>query len=350
MEIVSDEEGIAIDAIPLATKPPSIVDWKIIKEGKIGNYQIIRADGSSKRYSSIIQMLKNFDREDLETLWKLVKAKNGSTRPEEGYKRVLWGDLKIITFYEVGIYAYLYDGRKEISTYTATITGMLNRKLQVTTADRVTTAERLQLLKDKDYLEIKITYKDKILISFVMLAIGTKIGLLPPKLGTGRYNAKEKVTLEDLFFLHSMDRGDIVDVPWNEAKRVTLGQDTTLLNVDKLVELGICRFNGLGQGELVDDKLNDSVDEVAVAKARRAQDKQGGEDVEASMLWFTQDHRFDHVDSNRLISSGSKIKIEALVVIVYRDDETLIKVQNKKLSLNDRMVSTIDIRASWISI
>ncbi|GJX32013.1 putative ribonuclease H-like domain-containing protein [Tanacetum coccineum] len=34
--------------------------------------------------------------EDLETLWKLVKVKHGSTRPEGGYERVLWGDLKII--------------------------------------------------------------------------------------------------------------------------------------------------------------------------------------------------------------------------------------------------------------
>ncbi|GJV57454.1 hypothetical protein Tco_1458459 [Tanacetum coccineum] len=39
-------------------------------------------------------MLRNFDREYLETLWKLVKAKHGYTRPEEGYERVLWGDLK----------------------------------------------------------------------------------------------------------------------------------------------------------------------------------------------------------------------------------------------------------------
>ncbi|GKF75221.1 hypothetical protein Tco_0224665, partial [Tanacetum coccineum] len=82
IEIVSDEEGIAIDAIPLATKPPSIVGWKVLKEGNISYYQIIKADGSSKRYSTIIQMLRSFDREDLETLWKLVKAKNGSTRPE----------------------------------------------------------------------------------------------------------------------------------------------------------------------------------------------------------------------------------------------------------------------------
>ncbi|GKB51061.1 hypothetical protein Tco_0901814 [Tanacetum coccineum] len=68
MKIVPDEEEVAIDAIPLDTKPPTIVDYKIIKEGKISFFQIIRADGSSKRYSSFIQMLKSFDREDLETL------------------------------------------------------------------------------------------------------------------------------------------------------------------------------------------------------------------------------------------------------------------------------------------
>ncbi|GJU25084.1 hypothetical protein Tco_1163705 [Tanacetum coccineum] len=64
------EEEVAVDAIPLATKPPRIVDLKIVKEGKISYYQIIRAGGSSKRYSAFIQMLRRFDREDLETLWK----------------------------------------------------------------------------------------------------------------------------------------------------------------------------------------------------------------------------------------------------------------------------------------
>ncbi|GJS45206.1 hypothetical protein Tco_0595327 [Tanacetum coccineum] len=77
-DIDKDAEITLVDAIPLATKPPSIVDYKIIKEGKISYYQIIRADGSSKRYSAFIQMLRSFDREDLETLWKLVKAKHGA--------------------------------------------------------------------------------------------------------------------------------------------------------------------------------------------------------------------------------------------------------------------------------
>ncbi|GJV33045.1 hypothetical protein Tco_1393445 [Tanacetum coccineum] len=56
MKIISDEEEVAIDAIPLATKPPSIGDF--------------------------------------ETLWKLVKAKYGSTRLVEDLDLILYGDLK----------------------------------------------------------------------------------------------------------------------------------------------------------------------------------------------------------------------------------------------------------------
>ncbi|GKG18446.1 hypothetical protein Tco_0372744, partial [Tanacetum coccineum] len=62
---------------------------QLVKEGKTGYYQIIRADGSSRRYSAFIKMLRSFDREDLETLWKFIKAKHGYTRPEKGYERVL---------------------------------------------------------------------------------------------------------------------------------------------------------------------------------------------------------------------------------------------------------------------
>ncbi|GJX15694.1 hypothetical protein Tco_0216526 [Tanacetum coccineum] len=88
IKIVKDDE-VAIDAIPLATKPLVIVEYKVDKDGRMGYFKLIRADGSSKRYSSMIKVLQNIDREDLETLWKLVKAKHGNTRPEEDYERVL---------------------------------------------------------------------------------------------------------------------------------------------------------------------------------------------------------------------------------------------------------------------
>ncbi|GJR83551.1 hypothetical protein Tco_0154336 [Tanacetum coccineum] len=94
MEVMPDEEEVALDAIPLAVKSPSIVDWKIHKEGKKSYYQIIRADGSSKMYLVFSHMLKSFDREDLETLYKLVKAKYRSTRLVEDLDLVLYGDLK----------------------------------------------------------------------------------------------------------------------------------------------------------------------------------------------------------------------------------------------------------------
>nr|GEX82233.1 hypothetical protein [Tanacetum cinerariifolium] len=88
VNLIPDEEGVAIDVIPLAVKPLSIVDWKIQKEGKKSYYKIIRADGSSNIYLVFSHMLKHFDREDVETLWKLIKAKHGSTRPEGDYERL----------------------------------------------------------------------------------------------------------------------------------------------------------------------------------------------------------------------------------------------------------------------
>ncbi|GJV73288.1 hypothetical protein Tco_1493283 [Tanacetum coccineum] len=96
MEVIPDKEEVAIDSIPLATKPPSIVGWKINKEGQTSYYQITRVDGSSNMHLVFSQLLKSFDREDLETLWRLVKAKHGYTRLEEGYERVLGGDLKVM--------------------------------------------------------------------------------------------------------------------------------------------------------------------------------------------------------------------------------------------------------------
>ncbi|GJS80131.1 hypothetical protein Tco_0730012 [Tanacetum coccineum] len=94
MKFIPVEEEVAIDAIPLVVKSPRIVGWKIYKEGKKSYYQIMRADGKSQMYMFFSQMLKSFDRGDLEDLYKLVKAKYESTRPVEDLDLLLWGDLK----------------------------------------------------------------------------------------------------------------------------------------------------------------------------------------------------------------------------------------------------------------
>ncbi|GJR29596.1 hypothetical protein Tco_1105828 [Tanacetum coccineum] len=94
IKVIPDKEEVAIDVVPLATKPLTIVDWKIHKEGKKSYYQIIRVDGKSQMYRVFSQMLKSFSTEDLEDLYKLVKAKYGSTRPVEDLDLILYGDLK----------------------------------------------------------------------------------------------------------------------------------------------------------------------------------------------------------------------------------------------------------------
>ncbi|GKB05160.1 hypothetical protein Tco_0833355 [Tanacetum coccineum] len=93
--VIKKDEDIAIDVIPLATKLLVIIDYKLHKEGLLVHYELIRAYGSSKRYSSMIRMLQGIDKEDLEALWRIVKMMNIKFRGELlGLKR-LHGFLEV---------------------------------------------------------------------------------------------------------------------------------------------------------------------------------------------------------------------------------------------------------------
>nr|GEX76446.1 hypothetical protein [Tanacetum cinerariifolium] len=60
----------------------SIVDYEIYTENNKPYYKIIRADGSPRLFLSFLTLLKNFDREDLEVLWQLVKERFASSKPK----------------------------------------------------------------------------------------------------------------------------------------------------------------------------------------------------------------------------------------------------------------------------
>ncbi|GJS22056.1 hypothetical protein Tco_0450688 [Tanacetum coccineum] len=170
MEVIPDEEEVTIDTVTLATKSPKIVDWKIHKEGKKSYYQIVRADGKSQMYMIFSQMLKSFDREDLEDLYKLVKARYGSTRPVESMDYLLWNDLKTITFLDDAVYVDLHAGRKEISSYTTynyryaeqEASGVNAANEEVSTAELVSTA----------YLKFNSIKDAKKLLEFVEKTFG----------------------------------------------------------------------------------------------------------------------------------------------------------------------------------
>ncbi|GJZ09870.1 hypothetical protein Tco_0544153 [Tanacetum coccineum] len=90
LEIVpEDEDDVTVNATPLSSKSPSIIDYKIHKEGKKNYFQIIRADGNSKIYLTFGQMFKNFNIDDLEDLWKNVKSRFKKTDPVDDMDNLL---------------------------------------------------------------------------------------------------------------------------------------------------------------------------------------------------------------------------------------------------------------------
>ncbi|GKD77398.1 hypothetical protein Tco_1340019 [Tanacetum coccineum] len=80
--VIKKDDDIAIDAIQLATKPTMI----------------------------------GIDREDLETLWKLVKTKHGDIRPEDEHERVMWGDFKVM--FELNIRSKVW---RDLQGYTVSV-------------------------------------------------------------------------------------------------------------------------------------------------------------------------------------------------------------------------------------
>nr|GEY22890.1 hypothetical protein [Tanacetum cinerariifolium] len=59
-----------------------VVDYAIHTENNKPYYKIIRANRSHQLFLSFLSLLRNFDREDLEVLWQLVKERFASSKPK----------------------------------------------------------------------------------------------------------------------------------------------------------------------------------------------------------------------------------------------------------------------------
>nr|GEW78077.1 hypothetical protein [Tanacetum cinerariifolium] len=79
--VPNDEDDVYIEATPLALKVP-VIDYAIPTENNKPYFKIIRADGTHQLFLSFLSLLRNFDREDLEVLWKLVKERFASSKPK----------------------------------------------------------------------------------------------------------------------------------------------------------------------------------------------------------------------------------------------------------------------------
>nr|GEW33930.1 hypothetical protein [Tanacetum cinerariifolium] len=101
LEIVPDDDDVTIEATPLYSKSPTIVDYKIYKEGKKRYFKIIRADGNSQNYLTFSTMFKNFNWEDLEVLKSIVKTRFEKTNPVNDMDNLLFQTLKTMFEHQV---------------------------------------------------------------------------------------------------------------------------------------------------------------------------------------------------------------------------------------------------------
>nr|GEV70468.1 hypothetical protein [Tanacetum cinerariifolium] len=123
LEIVpEDDDDVAIEATPLSFKSPTIVDYKIYREGKKSYFKIIRADGNSQNYLTFRTMFKNFNREDLEVLRSISRKVNAA-----------YVQLVLLVY--------------KVTTVFNKVNAAMSR---VTTAVRVSTAEWIKWLEDQD--------------------------------------------------------------------------------------------------------------------------------------------------------------------------------------------------------
>nr|GEV68847.1 putative ribonuclease H-like domain-containing protein [Tanacetum cinerariifolium] len=72
--IANNDDDVYSEATPLSLKV-HVVDSQIHQEHNKPYYKIIRADGTHQLFLSFITLLKNFNREDLKMLWKLVQER-----------------------------------------------------------------------------------------------------------------------------------------------------------------------------------------------------------------------------------------------------------------------------------
>nr|GEX04297.1 F-box domain, leucine-rich repeat domain, L domain-like protein [Tanacetum cinerariifolium] len=81
LQLVSnDEDDVYTEATPFAHKVP-VVDYEIYNKNNKPYYKIKRADGSHQLYLSFLSLLRNFDTEELEALWNLVKERFATAKP-----------------------------------------------------------------------------------------------------------------------------------------------------------------------------------------------------------------------------------------------------------------------------
>nr|GEV56595.1 ribonuclease H-like domain, reverse transcriptase, RNA-dependent DNA polymerase [Tanacetum cinerariifolium] len=168
--VPNEDDDVYTEATPLARKVP-VVDYQIIKMKNKPYYKIIRADDTYQLYVSFLTLLMNFNREDLEALWSLVKERFSTTKPKNFSDDFLLVTLGAM-FEKLDIHAQIWKNQRtihgpakvkgwkllescgvQIITFTSTqLILLVERKYPLTrfTLDQMLNAVRLEVKEESE--------------------------------------------------------------------------------------------------------------------------------------------------------------------------------------------------------
>nr|GEU89742.1 hypothetical protein [Tanacetum cinerariifolium] len=88
-----------------------VVDYQIHTDHNKPYYKIIRVDGTHQLFLSFISLLRNFDREDLEMLWKIVQERFAYSKPNNFLDDFLLNTLKTM-FEKPNVEAHIWKNQR----------------------------------------------------------------------------------------------------------------------------------------------------------------------------------------------------------------------------------------------
>ncbi|GJT90802.1 reverse transcriptase domain-containing protein [Tanacetum coccineum] len=155
---IEEEDVDTQEEMKEVVKEPGAKRKKSIPRKSTRKRQKMRGDGSSKNYKVLSEMLEDFDRQDVEELYRLVKERYSTSRPE-GYDLMLWGDLHTLFEpdeddeiwknqheYNNGFIGHINAAEKKYPLSQEMISKMLKRKLEVDHES----SQAFELLREKE--------------------------------------------------------------------------------------------------------------------------------------------------------------------------------------------------------
>nr|GEU39149.1 hypothetical protein [Tanacetum cinerariifolium] len=110
--VPNEDDDVYTKATPLARKVP-VVDYEIYNQNNKPYFKIIRADDTHQLYISFLSMLRNFDREDLEVLWQLVKERFATAKPKNFFDDFLLITLRAM-FEKPDIHPQIWKNQRSV--------------------------------------------------------------------------------------------------------------------------------------------------------------------------------------------------------------------------------------------